>query len=95
MRQQSNYQHTIELWEEDVNGNDVLIKALAYHHGFRKGDRDKSGGQLEPDEDEWLEVTHLFFNGQYLDEEATEALLGYDWDVLENKIQIKFYEQEH
>lgn len=96
MRQQSkNYHHTIELWEEDVNGNDVLIKALAYHHGFRKGDRDKSGGQLEPDEDEWLEVTHLFFNGVYLDEKATKALLGYDWDVLENKIQIKFYEQEH
>lgn len=92
MRQQSNYQHTIELWEEDVNGNDVLIKALAYHHGFRKGDRDKSGGQLEPDEDEWLEVTDLFFNGVYLDEEATEALLGYDWDVLENKIIEKFYE---
>ena len=95
MRQQSNYHHTIELWEEDVNGNDVLIKALAYHHGFRKGDRDKSGGQLEPDEDEWLEVTHLFFNGVYLDEEATEALLGYDWDVLEEKITTKFYEQEH
>ena len=95
MRQQSNYQHTIELWEEDVNGNDVLIKALAYHHGFRKGDRDRSGGQLEPDEDEWLEVTHLFFNGVYLDEEATEALLGYDWDVLEEKITTKFYEQEH
>lgn len=95
MRQQSNYQHTIELWEEDVNGNDVLIKALAYHHGFRKGDRDKSGGQLEPDEYEWLEITDYFFNGVYLDEEATEALLGYDWDVLENKIIEKFYEQEH
>lgn len=95
MRKKSNYHHTIELWEEDVNGNDVLIKALAYHHGFRKGDRDKSGGQLEPDEDEWLEVTHLFFNGVYLDEEATEALLGYNWDVLENKIIEKFYEQEH
>lgn len=95
MRKKSNYHHTIELWEEDVNGNDVLIKALAYHHGFRNGDRDKSGGQLEPDEEQWLEVTDLFFNGVYLDEEATEALLGYDWDVLENKIQIKFYEQEH
>lgn len=95
MRKKSNYHHTIELWEEDVNGNDVLIKALAYHHGFRKGDRDKSGGQLEPDEYEWLEITDYFFNGVYLDEEATEALLGYNWDVLEEKIQIKFYEQEH
>ena len=92
MRQQSNYQHTIEIWEEDTQGNDVLIKALAYHHEFRKGDRDRSGGQLEPDEDESLEITDYFFNGQYLDEEQTIELLGYDWDVLENKIQIKFYE---
>ena len=93
MRHQfKDYQHTIEIWEEDVNGNDVLIKALAYHHEFRKGDRDRSGGQLEPDEDEWLEVTNLFFNGVYLDEEETEALLGYNWDVLEKKIIEKFYE---
>lgn len=93
MRHQfKDYQHTIELWEEDKQGNDVLIKALAYHHEFRKGDRDRSGGQLEPDEDEWLEITDYFFNGQYLDEEQTIELLGYDWDVLENKIQIKFYE---
>ena len=95
MRQQSNYQHTIEFWEEDVNGNDVLITAYAYHHKFRKGDRDRSGGQLEPDEDEWLEVVNMLFNGKYLNEEATESLLGYDWDVLENKIIEKFYEQEH
>lgn len=95
MRRQSNYLHEIEIWEEDVNGNDVLVKAFAYHHGFRKGDRDRSGGQLEPDEYEWLEVVNYHFNGQYLDEKATEALLGYDWDVLENKIQIKFYEQEY
>lgn len=95
MRLKSNYLHEIEIWEEDVNGNDVLVKAFAYYHGFRKGDRDKSGGQLEPDEDQWLEVVNYHFNGQYLDEKATEALLGYDWDVLENKIQIKFYEQEY
>lgn len=95
MRQQSNYLHEIEIWEEDKQGNDVLVKAFAYHHGFRKGDRDKSGGQLEPDEDQWLEVVNYHFNGQYLDEKATEALLGYDWDILENKIQIKFYEQEY
>jgi hypothetical protein len=95
MKNPYDYKYTIEFWEEDVNGNDVLITAYAYHHGFRKGDRDRSGGQLEPDEDEWLEVVNMLFNGEYLDEKATEALLGYDWDVLENKIQIKFYEQEH
>lgn len=44
------------------------------------------------DEDEWLEVVNMLFNGVYLDEKATEALLGYDWDVLENKIIEKFYE---
>jgi len=87
-----NYQHTIEIWEEDTQGNDVLIKALAYHHGFIKGDRDKSGGQLEPDEDEWLEITDYFFNGQYLNEEQTIELLGYDWETLEEKITTKFYE---
>ena len=95
MRLKSNYLHEIEIWEEDVNGNDVLVKAFAYHHEFRKGDRDRSGGQLEPDEDQWLEVVNYHFNGQYLDEKATEALLGYDWDILENKIITKFYEQEH
>jgi hypothetical protein len=86
-------QHTIEFWEEDVNGNDVLITAYAYHHGFRKGDRDRSGGQLEPDENEWLEVYNMLFNGEYLDEKETEVLLGYNWDVLEDKIITKFYEQ--
>jgi hypothetical protein len=86
-------QHTIEFWEEDVNGNDVLVTAYALHHKFRGGDRDRSGGQLEPDEDEWLEVENMLFNGKYLDEEETEALLGYNWDVLEDKIITKFYEQ--
>jgi hypothetical protein len=86
-------QHTIEFWEEDVNGNDVLITAYAYHHGFRKGDRDRSGGQLEPDENEWLEVYNMLFNGEYLNEKETEVLLGYNWDVLEDKIITKFYEQ--
>lgn len=85
--------YKIEFWEEDTQGNDVLVTAFANHYGPIKGDRDKWGAPLEPDEDEWLEVTDLFFNGKYLDEEATEALLGYGWDKLENKIQIKFYEE--
>ena len=75
--------------EEDDDGDEIDIVG---GKRFGKGDRDKSGGQLEPDEDEWLEITDYFFNGQYLDEEQTIELLGYDWDVLENKIQIKFYE---
>jgi hypothetical protein len=93
MKSPYDYKYTIEFWEEDVNGKDVLVTAYAYHHGFRKGDRDRSGGQLEPDEDEWLEVENMLFNGKYLDEEETEALLGYNWDVLEDKIITKFYEQ--
>lgn len=94
MRQQSkNYQYQIDIWEEDVNGNNVLVSAFANHYGFRKGDRDKWGAQLEPDENEWLEVVNYLFNGKYLDEKETEALLGYDWDVLENKIIEKFYEE--
>jgi hypothetical protein len=70
-----------------------LVTAYALHHKFRGGDRDRSGGQLEPDEDEWLEVENMLFNGEYLDEEETEVLLGYNWDVLEDKIITKFYEQ--
>lgn len=80
----------VKITVEDIEGNPVEVIAWGMDHAPHKGYRERSGGQLEPDEDAWFEIEDLYFNGKYLNEKETEALLGYDWEVLEPKIQSAF-----